>query len=134
MDADALVEDFQLFDDWEDRYAYLIDLGRKLPPMPPEDQTPANKVDGCLSQVWFVRRDRGDGRLWFDATSDSAIVRGLIGVIRVLYAGHTPAEVAAVDIDAIFGAIGLQEHLTVNRRNGFYSMVGRIRRFAGELG
>lgn len=133
MDAAELVDDFQLFDDWEDRYAYLIDLGRRLPPLDDAEKTRANKVDGCLSQVWFVRRDAGDGRLWFDADSDSTIVRGLIGVIRVLYLGRTPAEVAAVDVERVFADIGLQEHLTVNRRNGFFSMIGRVRRFADQL-
>ncbi|MFT4626302.1 MAG: cysteine desulfuration protein SufE [Myxococcota bacterium] len=133
MDAAEMVEDFQLFDEWEDRYTYLIDLGRKLPPLADEERCPETKVEGCLSQVWFARRDRGDGRLWFDADSDSAIVRGLIGVLRVLYLGSTPAEVAAVDIEGLFGAIGLQEHLTVNRRNGFFSMVGRIQRFSAEM-
>lgn len=133
MDTEELVENFQLFDDWEDRYAYLIDLGRKLPPLAESERTAGSKVDGCLSQVWFVRREQGDGRLWFDADSDSSIVRGLIGVIRVLYLGRTPSEVASVDIDQVFGDIGLQEHLTVNRRNGFFSMIGRVRRFADEV-
>ncbi len=133
MDTEELVENFQLFDDWEDRYAYLIDLGRKLPPLAESERTAGSKVDGCLSQVWFVRREQDDGRLWFDADSDSSIVRGLIGVIRVLYLGRTPSEVASVDIDQVFGDIGLQEHLTVNRRNGFFSMIGRVRRFADEV-
>jgi cysteine desulfuration protein SufE len=133
MDAEELVENFQLFDDWEDRYAYLIDLGRKNPAFAPGGRTAENKVDGCLSQVWFVRLDNGDGRLWFEADSDSSIVSGLIGVLRVLYQGRTAAEVSLVDIEQVFQDIGLQEHLTVNRRNGFFSMVGRIQRFAGHL-
>ena len=130
MDTDELLENFDLFDDWEDRYAYLIDLGRKLPDLPPELKQDAFKVQGCLSQVWFIPEDRGDGRLHWQGDSDSAIVKGLIAVLQVLYAGKTPSEVAAVDIDGIFHQIGLERHLSMNRRNGFYAMVQRLRDFA----
>ncbi len=130
MDTDELLENFDLFDDWEDRYAYLIDLGRKLPELPAELKQDAFKVQGCLSQVWFVPEDQGDGRLHWKGDSDSAIVKGLIAVLQVLYAGKTPAEVGQVDIDGIFGQIGLERHLSMNRRNGFYAMVQRLRDFA----
>lgn len=130
MDAEELVDNFDLFDDWEDRYAYLIDLGRKLEPMDAADKTEANKVKGCLSQVWFVRTDEQPGRLTWKGDSDSSIVKGLVAVLQVLYAGKTPEEVAAVDIDGIFGQIGLERHLSMNRRNGFYAMVTKLREFA----
>ncbi len=133
MDVAELVENFQLFDDWEERYGYLIDLGRALPPFPDDARTPTHKVEGCLSQVWFIRQPTDDDTLAFDADSDSSIVRGLIAVIRTLYWGRTAADVAAVDIDDVFRQIGLQEHLTVNRRNGFYAMVGRVRHMATLL-
>lgn len=132
MDADELIDNFELFDDWEDRYAYLIDLGRKLDPMDDALKSDASKVQGCLSQVWFVQTDPASGRLHWQGDSDSAIVKGLIGVLQVLYAGKTPAEVAAVDIDGIFGRIGLERHLSMNRRNGFYAMVQRLRDFAAK--
>ncbi len=132
MDADELIDNFDLFDDWEDRYAYLIDLGRKLPEMSDALKTEQSKVRGCLSQVWFVRTDEASGRLHWVGDSDSAIVKGLIAVLQVLYAGKTPDEVAAVDIDGIFGQIGLERHLSMNRRNGFYAMVTKLRDFAAS--
>ncbi len=130
MDIEELLDNFDLFDEWEERYAYLIDLGRKLPDLPAELKQDAFKVQGCLSQVWFVPEDRGDQRLHWKGDSDSAIVKGLIAILVVLYAGRTAAEVAAVDVDAIFGKIGLERHLSMNRRNGFYAMVQRLRDFA----
>jgi len=129
MDVDALIEDFQLFDNWEDRYAYLIDMGRTLPQFPEHERVANNKVDGCLSQVWFVQNNPGDGRVSFDADSDSAIVRGLIGVIRVMFHGHTLEDARQVDVARVFAEIGLDEHLSVNRRNGFYAMIERVRSY-----
>ena len=129
--ADALIDDFSLFDDWEDRYGYLIDLGKRLPVLPDADRTEANKVRGCMSQVWFVRRgdggDEPDAPIAWEGDSDAAIVRGLIAVLTVLYRGKTPEEARRVDVEQIFGALGLEKHLSTNRRNGFYAMVGRIR-------
>jgi len=130
VDTEELLENFDLFDDWEGRYAYLIDLGRKLPELPTELRQDTFKVQGCLSQVWFVPEDRGDERLHWKGDSDSAIVKGLIAVLQVLYAGKTASEVSEVDIDEVFGQIGLERHLSMNRRNGFYAMVQRLRDFA----
>lgn len=124
---DALVEDFELFDDWEDRYAYLVDLGRRLPALPEAERTEANKVRGCTSQVWFARRPSADGRLRWDGDSDASIVRGLIAVLHVLFDGRTPEEARALDVEAAFARLGLERHLSINRRNGFYSMVERLR-------
>jgi len=129
MQVEDLVDDFQLFEHWEDRYTYLLDLGKKLPAFPESARVPENKVDGCLSQVWFIERPHDD-LICFDADSDSAIVRGLIGVLRVLFHERTAAEVEAVDVDDVFRSLGLDEHLSVNRRNGFYAMVGRVRSIA----
>ena len=134
MLLEDLVDDFQLFEHWEDRYTYLLDLGKALPTFPEGERVPENKVDGCLSQVWFVRRASDDGAVAFDADSDSAIVRGLIAVLRVLFYERSATEVASVDVDDVFRSLGLDEHLSVNRRNGFYAMVGRVRSIAnGEV-
>jgi len=130
VDAEELVDNFDLFDQWEDRYAYLIDLGRKLPDMPDAEKVDENKVRGCLSQVWFVPTEEQPGRLSWRGDSDSSIVKGLIAILQILYSGKTPEEVAAVDIDGIFEDIGLQRHLSMNRRNGFYAMVTKLREFA----
>lgn len=129
MDTRALVEDFQLFDNWEDRYTYLIDLGRALPAFPEEHRVEQHKVDGCLSQVWFVQDTTDEGVVAFHADSDSAIVRGLIGVIRVLFHGQPFERAREVDVPHVFAQIGLDEHLSVNRRNGFYAMVERVRTY-----
>lgn len=131
--ASELVDDFEVFgDDWEARYGYLIDLGKKLPELPEAEKSEANKVRGCTSQVWFVRRDAGDGRLWWSGDSDASIVRGLVAVLQVLYGGKTKAEALAVDVDAVFAQLGLERHLSVSRRNGFFSMVSRLKHWATE--
>ncbi|MEQ1564660.1 MAG: SufE family protein [Myxococcota bacterium] len=128
--SDELEENFALFDDWEDRYTYLVDLGKRLPELPADQRTEENKVRGCTSQVWFVPLDGGDGRLWWAGDSDASIVRGLVAVLQVLFNGRTRDEVRAVDIDAVFARLGLERHLSVSRRNGFYSMVAKLRGWA----
>lgn len=124
-----LKENFALFDDWEERYRYLIDLGRALPKMEDALKVDANIVEGCTSQVWMYPRIE-DGVFHFVADSDAHIVRGLIAVLDVAYNGKTLEEVAGVDIDATFHEIGLDQHLSPNRRNGFFSMVERVRALA----
>ena len=124
-----LADNFALLEDWDDRYAYLIDLGRKLPPLADEWKTEATKVRGCMSQVWLV--PGGDSAHFsFAADSDSSIVKGLIAVLGILYAGQPAATVAATDAEIAFGRLGLEQHLSPNRRNGFVAMVGRIREAA----
>ena len=135
MQVEELVERFSFFDDWEERYAYLIDLGRKLSPMDEADKNAANLVQGCLSRVWLVEQvqQTDDGtQLNFHADSDSVIVKGLIAVVLMVYSGRTPEEVISTDLAGVFGQLGLDGHLTANRRNGFYSMIGRIRTRAAE--
>lgn len=124
---DALVENFALLGDWEERYRYLIELGRDLEPMADTLKTPETFVQGCTSQVWMVADQGADGRWHVVADSDAHIVRGLIAVLLTAYQDRTSAEIAAVDIDARFSEIGLDEHLSPNRRNGFFSMVERIK-------
>jgi cysteine desulfuration protein SufE len=123
-----LVGEFQLFDNWVDRYQYIIDLGRQLPPFPDAARTEANKIKGCQSQVWLVTRRVGD-RLEFDAISDSAIVSGLIAILRRVYNGRRAADIAASRPDFIAG-LGLDQHLSPTRSNGLHAMIGALRHAA----
>lgn len=132
MNLDDLVENFELLGDWEERYRYLIDLGRKLPPMPEADHSEANKVRGCMSQVWLTHQVKPGppATLEFQGDSDSHLVKGLIALLLLLTSGKTSPEILATDIASIFTRLGLENHITMNRRNGFYSMVERIRAMA----
>ncbi|HWE21922.1 MAG TPA: SufE family protein, partial [Hyphomicrobiaceae bacterium] len=117
---------------WEDRYRYLIELGRGLPAFPEALRTDANKVRGCVSQVWLASAVRRDGAgstpiLEFQGDSDAHIVRGLVAVLFALVQGKTPDEILRADARAVFAGLGLAEHLTPQRSNGFFSMVERIR-------
>jgi cysteine desulfuration protein SufE len=124
-------DDFALLDEWEDRYRYVIELGRTLAPLPDSLRTDANKVRGCASQVWLATRvEDADGpapRLKFVADSDAHIVRGLIAILFALYDGRRADEILATDADRLFNELGLKEHLTPQRSNGLASMVARIR-------
>jgi cysteine desulfuration protein SufE len=138
MTFDAIRSDFALLDDWEDRYRYVIELGRALPPLPQALRTDTNKVRGCASQVWLASRVRHPNPtapplLAFAGDSDAHIVRGLIAILFALYADKTPEEILRVDAGAAFTELGLKEHLTPQRSNGFFSMVERIRRDAQAL-
>src|SRR4051812_12173900 len=129
MNIDEIIDNFSLLEDWEDRYRYLIDLGSRLPPMAEALKTEETKVRGCMSQVWMVTGWDENKRFSMLADSDGQIVKGLIAVLYAAFQGKTAPEAAATDIDAIFGKLGLDEHLSPNRRNGFYAMVERIRAF-----
>jgi len=129
MNIDELVDNFGFLEDWEDRYAYLIDLGAALPPMDDALKTEQSKVKGCMSQVWMILGWDGQGRLTFLADSDAQIVRGLIAVLRVIFEGRTAAEIAHIDVDETFRRLGMDQHLSPNRRNGFFSMVERVKAF-----
>ncbi|MDY0008270.1 MAG: SufE family protein [Bdellovibrionales bacterium] len=129
MNIEELVDNFGFLEDWEDRYAYLIDLGAQLPPMEDSLKTEQSKVRGCLSQVWMILGWDAAGRLTFLADSDAQIVRGLIAVVRVVFEGHTAEEIAHIDIEKSFARLGLDQHLSPNRRNGFFSMVERVKAF-----
>ena len=133
MTVDELVESFEFFDDWEERYAYVIDLGKKLPPMPETEMVEENKVRGCMSQVWLVC-EKDDGAdppvLRFRANSDAFIVKGLIAILLELYDGQTPDYILETDAIDVMGRIGLDQHLSPNRRNGLVAMVDRIKKIA----
>jgi cysteine desulfuration protein SufE len=135
-DIDEIIDNFTVLDDWDDRYRYLIELGRELPPLAEAAHNDANKVQGCASQVWLdtrVRRDDADEAvLSFAGDSDAHIVRGLIAILLTLYSGHTPQQILATDAIAIFNEFGFREHLTPQRSNGLRAMVERIRTDARE--
>ncbi len=126
---DDLIENFDFLDDWEDRYRYVIELGRGLPELSAAEHSEKNKVRGCASQVWLVSKfhDDGEPRLTFRGDSDAHIVRGLIAILLALYSDRTAREIVDVDPEAVFRRIGLREHLTSQRSNGLSSMVARIR-------
>ena len=127
---DELIADFELFEDWMDRYQYLIDLGRRLPEFPEALRTEENRIRGCQSQVWFVAEQK-DGRLEFQATSDAAIVSGLIALLLRLYSGRYPQDI--LDTPPTFvEALALEQHLSPTRSNGLSSMLKAIRNFATE--
>ena len=125
-----LIEDFDLFEDWMDRYQYLIDMGRRLPDFPDQKRTDENRIRGCQAQVWFVARAR-DGRLYFDAISDAAIVSGLIALLLRLYSGRLPQDILDTPPDFV-AALQLESHLSPTRSTGLASMLAAIRRFAAD--
>ncbi len=127
---DELIEEFQLFDNWLDRYEYLIDLGRKLPDFPDELRTEENKLLGCQSQVWLTAAEEG-GQLSFQAISDSAIVSGLIAVVMRVYSNRKPEEILVTE-PTFIDAIGLHEHLSPTRSNGLHAMIDAIRGHAAR--
>jgi cysteine desulfuration protein SufE len=124
---DELAESFSFFNDWEDRYRYLIDLGQRLDPMDEALKTDDTLVRGCTSRVWLIAQKGPDGRYRFTADSDAQIVRGLVYVLMIAYQGKNAAEIAAVDIEKAFEDLGLSGHLSPSRRNGFFAMVQRIK-------
>ncbi len=135
MTIDEIRDNFALLDDWDDRYRYVIELGRTLTPMPEADHSAQNKVQGCASQVWLSKHiNQGDSEpvLNYVGDSDAHIVRGLIAILLTLYSGHTPREILATDALAVFDELGFREHLTPQRSNGLRSMVERIRSDARE--
>lgn len=128
---DEIVENFALLDQWDDRYRYVIELGRTLPPLPDSEHTEANKVRGCASQVWLVTHVKPDGAggpvMTFEGDSDAHIVRGLVAILLALYQGKSAREILDTDALALFDSLGLRENLTPQRSNGLRSMVERIR-------
>ncbi len=136
MTIDEIRENFDLLEDWDDRYRYVIELGRTLEPMPDAEHSAANKVRGCVSQVWLSRRvdrsEQGEVLLKYRGDSDAHIVRGLIAILLKLYSGHTPQQILSTDAIAVFDEFGFREHLTPQRSNGLRAMVERIRADARE--
>jgi len=131
MKIEEILENFSLLDDWDDRYRYVIELGRTLAPIDEAARVDANKVQGCASQVWLITTTAPDGPagpvLTFRGDRDAHIVRGLIAILFALYSGRSARDVLNIDAPALFDRIGLREHLTPQRSNGLRSMVERIR-------
>ncbi len=136
MTIDEILDNFALLDDWDDRYRYLIELGRTLAPLPAEDHVDSNKVQGCASQVWLTTAVTPGGEqgpvLTFRGDSDAHIVRGLIAVLFAIYSSKPARDIVDTDALAFFERLGLREHLTPQRSNGFRAMVDRIRLRARE--
>ena len=134
-DFEDIVENFELFDDWEDRYRYVIDLGRDMPALEDAAKVAANKVDGCASQVWLVPEIDGEGgepRLSFRGDSDAMIVRGLIALLVARYSGRPVSEIRDSDAQAEFARLGLDEALSAQRSNGLRAMVARLKDLAAH--
>ena len=127
IDAADIVENLGFFDSWEDRYRYIIDLGRELPPLPEALRSDDRLVRGCQSQVWIDVTRSGDGRLQLAVDSDAFIVKGLLAVVLAAYNNKTPQEIMDFDVDAYFETLGLMQHLSPTRGNGLRAMVARIR-------
>ncbi len=130
--VEDVIESFDFLDDWEDRYRYIIDLGKRLPEMAESDKTRETKVEGCVSQVWLIARDDPErpGHLIFLADSDAHIVRGLVAILLIIYSGKTAEEILAVDARGLLAQLDLEGHLSPSRSNGLFSMVRRIRALA----
>jgi cysteine desulfuration protein SufE len=133
---DEILENFALLDEWDDRYRYIIELGRTLPPLAAEAHVDANKVQGCASQVWLVTHTIPDGAagptLNYEGDSDAHIVRGLVAILFALYSGKPASEILDIDALAVFDRLGLRGNITPQRSNGLRSMVERIRKEAED--
>lgn len=123
-----IIDEFSIYDDWMDKYAYLIELGNEVKPMPAEDKTEANLIRGCQSQVWF-KAEKRDGRLWFVADSDAVITKGLAALLLKVFSGQTPEDILNVNLTFI-DKIGLLKHLSPTRSNGLVSMIKQIKIYA----
>lgn len=131
MTIAEIMDNFALLESWEEKYQYLIELGQNLPPMDEQDKNDTTKVSGCMSQVWIKWRKEGD-KYYFTADSDAFIVRGLEAVLLACINGKTAKEILQTPFEEIFGQLGLMEHLSPTRRNGFFSMIQRIHEAVNE--
>ena len=129
MTLDELLDTFEFFDDWEDKYRFIIDIGKELPGLPDGDKTDAHLIRGCQSQVWLTYESSDEG-LKFTMDSDAHIVRGLIAVVLIVIQNRSASEIQQLDIERIFGQLDLLAHLSVTRGNGLRAMVSRIKEVA----
>ena len=130
MTLSDLQDSFEFLDDWEDKYATVIDLGRKLAPLEDHERNEETRVRGCQSQVWLVHEEDSDGRLILRGDSDALIVKGLVAVMLLIFSGKTKADILATDAKTILESLGLKSHLSPQRANGLFAMVERIRALA----
>lgn len=136
MDIEELIENFELLEDWEDKYRYIIDLGAKLPPLADKFKSEDWRIHGCQSQVWLVpevRIENGEKVIFFQGDSDAAIVKGIISIILTIYSGKSAQVIKNIAVEDIFAKLGLQEHLSPSRRNGLASMSAKIKFYANVL-
>ncbi|MFQ3307431.1 MAG: cysteine desulfuration protein SufE [Candidatus Midichloriaceae bacterium] len=124
-----LVDDFSTFDNWEEKYSYIIDLGKKLPKLSEEDKIEENKVSGCVSQVWLITKKEGD-KYYFRADSDAFIVKGLIFIVLKLFSEKTKEEILTVDFEKVFDMLDMKNHISQSRSNGIFSVVKKIKETA----
>jgi cysteine desulfuration protein SufE len=127
-ETDKIIEEFSLFEDWEDKYSYIIDLGKKLPLLDEKHKTDYNMVVGCSSQVWLISYKENSNKYFFLADSDAYIVKGLIAILLRIFSGKTAEEIQNIDIEDFFLSLGLKQHLSPNRSNGFFAMVNKIKK------
>ena len=128
--AEELIEAFEMFDNWEDRYDYLIDLGKKSPPVKPDERIPDNRVEGCQSNVWLVARKTEEQTVEFSADSDAMITKGLVSLLWLIYSGEKIEKILSYDIEALLSKLGLDQHLSLTRKNGLSGMVKRVKSLA----
>ncbi len=129
--VEEIREDFQFMENWEERFRYIVDLGKQLPPLPEEKKIDDHLVPGCMSRAWLILTfDREQQSITFEADSEAYVVRGLVALLFIIYFGKTPEEILEADINGLFHSLGLDKELTANRRNGFQSMVKKIHAFA----
>ena len=128
--AAELIEAFEFLEDWENRYEYLIELGRKLPPFPDDQKTDANLVRGCQSQVWVTAQALPDGTIQINADSNSAITKGIVAILQTVYSGEKPRDILGFDMDGLMQKLELDAHLSPARRNGLAGMITRIKTLA----
>lgn len=131
-EIEAIIENFDLLGDWDERYQYLVDIGERMPPMDPSDKTEANRVIECMSLVHIVARPDPDDprRLVFSGDCDTAIIKGVVALLVQISSGKTPEEVESLDVDELFEGLHLEEHLSPNRHVGVYAIVGKMKRQA----
>lgn len=127
-ETDKIIEEFSLFEDWEDKYSYIIDLGKKLSPLDDKHKIDHNMVVGCSSQVWLISHKDNDNKYYFLADSDAYIVKGLIAILLRIFSGKTAEEIQNINIEDFFLSLGLKQHLSPNRSNGFFAMVNKIKK------
>ncbi len=132
MDIEELTENFDLLDDWEEKYRYIIELGEKMPALEEKLHTEDWKVKGCQSQVWLIPEKR-DNKLYFRGDSDAAIVKGIIAIVIMIFSSHTAEEIKSINIEETFNRLGLHEHLSPSRRNGLSAMTEKILHYAEVL-
>ncbi|MBP5215837.1 MAG: SufE family protein [Alphaproteobacteria bacterium] len=130
MTVEELVENFSFFENWEEKYQYVIDLGRQLEPLPEELKTEIWKIKGCQSQVWLVPEFKQNS-LHFRGDSDAILVKGIIAIVLIIFNDKSAEEIKTIDVSEIFAKLGLEENLTPSRRNGMMSMVAKIKEYAG---